>query len=120
MRPIKKLLESEVGQSILAWLGGHYLRLVTRTTQWTIVRPATTERLLMSGRPYIACFWHGRMLLMPSARPPGSKFHVLISQHRDGVLISRAVSYLGIYTVAGSTKRGVSALRGMQRLLAAG
>ena len=117
----KRLLRSEPVQSALAWLAAIYIRLVHMTTQWTVVRPPSTERLLSSGRPFIACFWHGRMLLMRAALVPESAIHILISEHRDGVLIARALAVLGIRTVAGSSKRGgVVALRSMQRLLAEG
>ncbi len=117
----KRLLRSEPGQSTFAWLAASYIRLLYRTTQWTVVRPPSTERLLACGRPYIACFWHGRLLLMRGAQPSGANFHVLISEHPDGVLISRAVAALGTKTVAGSSKRGgVAALRSLQRLLARG
>jgi hypothetical protein len=117
----KRLLRSEPVQSALAWLVALYIRLVHMTTQWTVVRPPSTERLLSSGRPFIACFWHGRMLLMRAALAPESAIHILISEHRDGVMIARALAALGIRTVAGSSKRGgVTALRNMQRLLAEG
>ena len=41
---------------------------------------------------------------------------MLVSRHRDGEFIARAVKYLGIDSVRGSTTRGgLSALRGMVR-----
>ncbi len=121
MISVKRLLRSEPVQSALAVAAATYIRLVHMTTQWTVVRPPATERILSSGRPFIACFWHGRMLLMRAALAPESAIHILISEHRDGVLIARALAALGIRTVAGSSKRGgVAALRSMQRLLAEG
>ncbi len=117
----KRLLRSEPVQSALAWLAALYIRLVHLTTRWAVVRPPATERHLSSGRPFIACFWHGRMLLMRAALAPGAAIHILISEHRDGVMIARALAALGIRTVAGSSKRGgFAALRSMQRLLAEG
>ena len=118
MRLSKRLLRSEPVQSTLAWLVAQYIRLLFLTTQWTVVCPPNTERCLAKGRPFIACFWHGRMIMMRAALPRGITMHVLISEHRDGQLISRAVAYLGVATVAGSSRRGgAAALRGMSNLL---
>lgn len=51
----------------------------------------------------------------------GGPFNMLISQHRDGQLISRTVAYFGIKTITGSTSRGgSSALRAILRALKAG
>jgi len=44
--------------------------------------------------------------------------YVLISQHRDGLLIARTIGHLGIKTVAGSSTRGgAQALRTMVKAL---
>jgi len=118
MSPGKRLLRSEPVQSTLAWLAAQYIRLLFLTTQWTVVCPPSTERCLAKGRPFIACFWHGRMIMMRAALPPGITMHVLISEHRDGQLISRAVAYLGVATVAASSRGGgAAALRSMSDLL---
>ncbi len=117
----KRLLRSGPVQSSLAWLIAHFIRLQFLTTQWTVVCPPNTERCLAKGRPFIACFWHGRMIMMRAALPHGITMHVLISEHRDGQLISRALASLGVATVAASSRQGgAAALRSMQRLLARG
>ncbi len=118
MRPSKRLLRSRPVQSTLAWLVAQYIRLLFLTTQWTVVCPPETQRCLAKGRPFIACFWHGRMIMMRAALPRGITMHVLISEHRDGQLISRALAYLGVATVAASSRRGgAAALRSMSGLL---
>jgi len=114
----KRILKSRPAQTFLAWLAAIYLHTVYRTTSWVTVQPAKTRDLIAKGQPYIACFWHGRMVTMRAAMPRGATIHILISQHRDGVLISRAAAQLGVRTVAGSSKSGGAvALRNMQRLL---
>lgn len=117
----KRLHKSESVQAALTWLAALYLRLVHNTTNWTVIRPPATQHLLSKGRPFIACFWHGRMVVMRGALPRDASIHVLISEHRDGLLISRAAAKTGVHTVTTSSKRGgVAALRAMQRLLASG
>ncbi len=95
----KRLLRSEPVQSTLAWLVAQYIRLLFLTTQWTVVCPPDTERCLAKGRPFIACFWHGRMIMMRAALPRDIAMHVLISEHRDGRLIARALADLGVATI---------------------
>lgn len=117
----KRLLRSEPVRSALAWLAAQYIRLLFLTTQWTVVCPPETAQCLANGRPFIACFWHGRMIMMRAALPRGTTMHVLISEHRDGQLIARALADLGVATVGASSRGGGgAALRSMCRLLARG
>jgi lysophospholipid acyltransferase (LPLAT)-like uncharacterized protein len=62
----------------------------------------------------IACFWHGRLLLMPFA-VKGAKAKVLISRHRDGEFIARVIGFFGLGTVRGSHGKsgGVASIREM-------
>ena len=83
MRLSKRLRRAAPVQSILAWLTAQYIRLLFLTTQWTVICPPETERCLAKGRPFIACFWHGRMIMMRAALPRGTTMHVLISEHSD-------------------------------------
>lgn len=121
MSVTKRVLKSDALQVVLSWLAAIYLRLVYMTTRWIVLRPPATQDVLARGQPFIACFWHGRMAVMRAAIPPNAKIHMLISEHRDGLLISRAVVRLGVNTVPGSSKRGgLVALRAIQRLLERG
>ncbi len=61
----------------------------------------------------IACFWHGRLLLMPFA-VKGVKAKVLISRHRDGEFSARVIRFFGLGTVRGSHRKGgVTSIREM-------
>lgn len=117
----KRLLKSGGGQSVVAWFATLYIRLVHATTRWRFVRPPAVEAMQEANTPFIVCFWHARLILMPAAWRRKEPFHMLISGHRDGILISRAIGNLGYNTVAGSSKRGgLSALRAIQRILSEG
>jgi lysophospholipid acyltransferase (LPLAT)-like uncharacterized protein len=70
--------------------------------------------------PSIIAFWHSRLLMMPLLLR-SRRVTMLISQHRDGELISRAVSLFPVDFVRGSTTRGgTQALRGLVRALKKG
>jgi lysophospholipid acyltransferase (LPLAT)-like uncharacterized protein len=58
------------------------------------------------------------MMLIPLAWRRMAPMHMLISAHRDGKLIAGAMTYFGIETIAGSTRRGgSSAIRTMLKRL---
>ncbi len=117
----KRLLRATPVRLALAGAASLYMRLVLLTARWERVMPAATQRLVDERLPLICCFWHGRLMMMPLALPRRTTIHVLISAHRDGLLIARAVRGLGIHTVASRRRPGgQSALRSMLRLLSEG
>ncbi len=72
------------------------------------------------GQHVIIAFWHQRLLMMPFL-PHRGKVGMLISRHRDGEFIARAVKFFGIDSIRGSSTRGgLSALRGMVRFFREG
>lgn len=115
MRPWKRLIRSATAQRAGCWLIQLYIRLVYRTSRWTVQRDAAVERLLAQKRPFIGTFWHGRMLMIPMIWARRAPLHMLISSHRDGRLIAGAVAYFGIGWVVGSTSGGGGAA--MRRML---
>ncbi len=108
MRFPRRLLDDPSVQALLATAAVAYLRFVHRTTRWQRLGLDEIERAAMQGgrTAAVACFWHGRMLMMPFARRGPYAYTMLISGHRDGRLIARAVGRLGIDTVVGSSTRG--------------
>ena len=66
-----------------------------------------------SGRRYIYAFFH-EIMLFPAYYWPWPEMNILISDHRDGELITQVVRRLGFSVVRGSTTRGgARALREM-------
>ena len=67
--------------------------------------------LLKSKEGFIFAFWHGELLFQPlvfSKYSKDKKAFVLISHHFDGEIISRSMSYFGLYSLRGSSSRGGS------------
>jgi lysophospholipid acyltransferase (LPLAT)-like uncharacterized protein len=117
----KRLLKSTPVQLAFAWVASLYLRLVLSTVRWEVSVPSTSQRLISENRQLIICFWHGRLMMMRAGLPRHRIVHALISEHRDGLLISRVLRGFGVHTVASARRRGgQSALRTMVRLLADG
>jgi lysophospholipid acyltransferase (LPLAT)-like uncharacterized protein len=92
-------------QGVIAFLVAQYVRLVYRTNRWQRVGYDISDRLFAENRRLIFCFWHSRLLMMPYATYGKRPFDVMISSHRDGKFIARAVRHLGIGVVFGSSSR---------------
>ena len=117
----KSILRSAALQRIVCWLGARYIRFIHLTGRWKVVNEGIPKRFWETGKPFILCFWHGRLLMMPYCWDHRKTIHMLISRHRDGQLIARTVGHFGIETVAGSSSRGgAAALRAMVKSLADG
>ena len=123
----RAIRKSEALRRAGCWLAAQYIRLVWATGRWEIRGGAIPAQYWSQGKPFIIAFWHGRMLILPCMWPTTSKMHMLISMHRDGEMIAKAIGYFGHGTVRGSAARpgsdkdkgGVAALRGMLKALKA-
>ena len=117
----RRLWRNDRLRRLLCWAIHHYIRLVYATNRWQIEGGEAPLRLRRDGRAFILAFWHGRLLMIPMAWQRLAPMHMLISAHRDGRIIADAVTYFGVQSIAGSTRRGgSSALRAMLRHLQAG
>lgn len=116
----KRLLKHPLTQSILSFLLAGYIRLVFLTSRKKRVIHPDSAAIMRGEANAIFAFWHGRMMLLPAFNPP-RKMHVLISEHRDGKLISQVIRHFGQDTIVGSSSKGGSeAVRHIVRLLKKG
>ncbi|MBI3812213.1 MAG: lysophospholipid acyltransferase family protein [Nitrospirae bacterium] len=105
---------------LIPWLGYWVLRGLRSTMRIEVVNGDGPDAFWRTGKNFIIAFWHGRQLMMPAVYG-GKKISILISRHRDGELIARAVGYFGFHSVRGSTTRGgAAALKQLIRSARAG
>jgi len=121
----KRAMKSPFVSGLLALLAATYLRLVNATTRWQRIMPPATRQIFEQRKAAVACFWHGRMLVMrPAWQDHPRRFHMLISGHRDGAFIARALRRLGhsVITGSGTSPRygGREALKQMGEVVARG
>jgi 3-deoxy-D-manno-octulosonic-acid transferase len=117
----RRLLRSDRLHRLACWIIHLYIRFVYATNRWTVEGGEVPRRLREEGRSFILAFWHGRLLMIPMAWQRLAPMHMLISAHRDGRIIADAVTYFGVHSIPGSSRRGGSAaLRAMLKRLAAG
>jgi lysophospholipid acyltransferase (LPLAT)-like uncharacterized protein len=88
------------------------IRALGATLQWTIRDEAGLIRN-PSQRSYLYAFWHNRILMMPwlHERHLASRtLTVMISQSRDGQMITRVAQAFGVQAARGSSsKKGIQA-----------
>jgi len=117
----KRLLKHPRTQTILGWLLAQYIRFVYVTSRKTRIYDPAAAPYISGEENAIFAFWHGRMMMCPTLESPGRKMHVLISFHRDGMLISKVIAHFRKTTISGSSsKGGTAAVKEMLRCLKAG
>lgn len=99
-------------QDMLAFIVAAYIKLVFKTGQWEFKNSEIIDKYVTQNKPFIVSFWHGHLLMLACALQWKTSFYMLISNHRDGKIISKTVKHFGIQTIAGSTnKQGFEAAR---------
>jgi len=117
----KRLLKHPLTIRCIAFLAACYMGFVYRTTRWQTIGWEKPQKYWNEGKPFIATFWHNRLLMVLFGWTDPRAFHVLISSHSDGQLIAKTVAHHGMQTIAGSSsKGGLDALRSLLKVLKGG
>ncbi len=95
-----------MGQETLGFLCASYIRFVYFTSRWQYVRKDIIDDYVKDKKPFIICFWHGRLAMLACAWQWKEPFQVLLSEHRDGRFIANVSKRFHIDAVHGSTTRG--------------
>lgn len=102
-------------QSALAALGGAGLDAIMGSCRYETEGDEHYARFHREGKPVVFTLWHGR-LLPATYHHRGEGVVTLVSLHRDGEYITRAVRRWGYVAVRGSSSRGgLEALRELIR-----
>lgn len=120
-KSIKTFLKSDLARLLFSYIAAKYIKLVFSTTRWTIIGQQIPQSYIDSKRPFLVCFWHGRLFMLACAWQWKTPFVMLLSAHRDGQLISDTVAYFGIQSIKGSTQKGgTEAVRSIIKTLKSG
>lgn len=126
MRFSRRIINTPWVQRAIGIAAAEYLRLVWKTSRFTL-EPPDFYKLYDVHQPVIIAMWHGQHFMLPFFRS-GYRVNVLISRHADGEINAVAAERLGVGTVRGSgdharrfqIKGGVAAFKGMLDTLADG
>ena len=103
--------------SVVSRLSAGAISLLCGTLSIRMIGEEYLERAREGGRRVLYAFWHEGLLVATYAfRRQG--IQVLVSQHRDGELIARAIERMGYGTIRGSSTRGGT--RALFRMASAG
>lgn len=112
---MKALLGNQRVQRFAGWCAGSLVRILRASLRSEDYLPDETRKILANPGPVIGCFWHGRLLSLIGQRlvaPDAVDY--LVSPHRDGLLLARALERLGCRPHYGSSNRdGVKGLRAL-------
>jgi lysophospholipid acyltransferase (LPLAT)-like uncharacterized protein len=97
------------------WLAYWTIKCLGHTMRFEDVNPEIPNSLEERGTPVIGAFWHGRLLMMPLIyKGKDRKVSFLVSPHRDGQVVGKALARFGFHAILGSTTRkGFSAFKQM-------
>ena len=109
-----------IKKKLVAWLGPWFaywtIRFLGLTMRFEEVNPEIPRSFTEKGIPGIGAFWHGRLLMMPFIYK-GKKLSFLVSPHRDGQVVGKALVRFGFEPILGSTSR--NAFSGFKKMVKA-
>lgn len=97
--------------NILPFILQFFVRFIYFTSKKEFHFPSN----ISSDETLLIAMWHGDLLMQPhnyrAFRKDGN-IKVIVSEHKDGIIIRKVCNYLGVYDIQGSSsKGGVRALR---------
>ena len=104
-RKMKRIFKHKYIQLFLGWTISFYLKLCFQTSIWLTKNSEIVEKHIKKNKSFIVCFWHNRLLMTVFCWKWSKEFKMLISGHADGKIISNAISYFGIQTITGSSRK---------------
>lgn len=117
----KQILNSAFFRLLLSYVIAFYIRLVLLTSRKVYLIHEDSKCYASGEKQVLVAFWHGRLLMVPHLRPKARGMDVLISTHRDGLIISETIRRFNVDTIAGSSTRGsFSALKNIYACLKKG
>ncbi len=109
---MKKFFKHKYFQLFLGWIISFYIKVCFQTSIWATKNQEIVEKYVNKNKSFIVCFWHNRLLMAVFCWKWSQEFKMLVSGHADGKIISNAISYFGIQTITGSSrKNNISSLK---------
>jgi len=110
---LKRLSKKPWVQSVAGWLLAKYVWLVGATTKWHVIGQQNLK--YAKNQPVIFAFWHNRIMMMRYFMPKNIKIKALISGHSDALILTKAMSAMGVDAIHGSANKG--GLKAVQQAL---
>ena len=103
-----KRLKPVIYTRAFAWLAYYIIRIYSATFRFTVVNESLWQGVLQQKKPVILCTWHQQFFaaIRHFKRYAHLNPGLMISQSRDGDLISAVANRTGWHTPRGSSSRG--------------
>jgi lysophospholipid acyltransferase (LPLAT)-like uncharacterized protein len=98
-------LSDHIKFTLLPFIGYLFIRLLAQTCK----KEYNVPKHIYDDVQFIAAFWHGKLLMQPYLYKwvkRGSKIALMISDHKDGEILAKAMGHFGFDTVRGSSRKG--------------
>lgn len=104
---MKKLLESEFMQTMIASIIVNYLKFCYKTTTWQVENQAAVEAIWAAQGPVVLMFWHGRLHLGHASWPRdrAQPVCVLASMSKSGDVSVKINERFGYHSIRGSSAK---------------
>jgi lysophospholipid acyltransferase (LPLAT)-like uncharacterized protein len=103
---VKKVTKKTKVQNFIASLTFCYLYFCYKTSRFFYIGDSIIENEIQSNSPFIFCFWHARLALMPFSWKWNKQFYMMVSKHGDGQLIGKILKKCGPFDlISGSTNK---------------
>lgn len=108
---MKSILRNPISVWLISKLIWAYMALCGRTIRWTLEGDEQAKAEWAQNSSLIIVAWHSTIMALPSGwnrfirKWPGQKPHtaMLISLSKDGEPVARAISYMGLESIRGSS-----------------
>jgi len=112
-RILRPVFRHDITHRVLSWIVAQYIWFTFKTTRWTWIGVDESRILLDAGEPFFALLWHNRIAMMPMIwRSNTYKWNpvdpsiltIVVSNHRDGQIVSRAMEYFKVENITVDTE----------------
>ena len=107
-RPVRKQLKQIIYSRPFIWLAYYLIRIYARTFRMTVENESLWKNYRKQNHPVILCTWHQQFFAAIRHFKTYAPYNpgLMISQSRDGDLISGVANQTGWHTPRGSSTRG--------------
>ena len=116
---IRSIFYTKIGQELICYLVIAYIYLIYYSSKKIIIGDDFVMNRFKNGKPAIIASWHHQIMMGPFVANQIKQFNQtqkiasLASKHGDGRFVGRVMEKFGVINIAGSTRDGRKASRGI-------
>jgi lysophospholipid acyltransferase (LPLAT)-like uncharacterized protein len=118
-KTIRSIFYTKFGQEFVCLMVTNYIKAVYCSSRVKIIQNESLKQRLKDGKSVIISSWHNQIMMTPFVAIHAKKankdkrFAALASKHGDGKFVGKVMERFGIINIAGSSRDGRKASRGI-------